>query len=628
MCGVAGIFAASPLEEAGELLGRMQAALAHRGPDGRGTWSSDNAALAHVRLAILDVEGGRQPMVSDDGRYVLSYNGEIYNFRELRSVLEGLGHVFRTSSDTEVLLKGWSQWGEGVLEKLNGMFAFALWDQRERRGILVRDPLGIKPFFYLHDGLRLYFASEAKAILEALSEPPSLDVAALHMLMNFRYLPGDMTLWQGIRQLRPGHILEWEGGGYRIRQWFLLPLQERSRNGARVVERAAIHIEKAVARQLVSDVPLGGYLSYGVDSGIIAAVSASILAEAGQEYPTFTIDTGDSPLEAAGAAETARLLGVANRQERLECDLGQLLPEIIYHLEVPKVNGLQSFLVARLASRHVKVALSGLGGDELFLGYNVHLLFRRFSRLGGYRPLTTFFRLLQPATTAALLRFSPYTDEYVRGCRILASGDPVFTYGILRNVWDGVVSREAIYGPRMLDCDRELPNAFDYLRREWINTVSDPLKAMQGYELKEKMVNDFLWNEDRLSMAHGLEVRVPLLDLELLDFAASLASDDLMAGGELKGLMRKAGARWLPREVLSRPKSGFQVPIHLFFDTHLRPLCRIYLERSRLTSYGLFNPEFIERVLRARPSWKLRWHYFMLYLMVGTIIWLERFNVR
>ena len=636
MCGIVGFFHANPIENPSSILERMKQAISHRGPDGQGEWIGDMAALGHVRLAILDIGGGAQPMTSPDGRLVLTYNGEIYNYRELKSELTALGHIFQTECDTEVILHAWNRWEKGCLERLNGMFAFAIWDNQKRRGFLVRDPAGIKPLFYFAQGNTLYFASEVKAILKALlSKRPKMDEAALHFLMNFRYLPGEMTLWKGIKQLLPGHLLSWSAGQARTFKWASYFLEDSPAEGFPMEAKTspqglddyvAMLLEGAVKGQLVSDVPIGGYLSSGMDSGIIAAISSRALRGLSKEYPTFTIATGDSPLEAEGARETAEYLGIPNFRQDIELNVEKHLRPLIYHLETPKVNALQSALVAGLASKHVKVALSGLGGDEVFLGYNIHKIFKYYKLIRKIPLGSTLLGVVARVTAALFPKLPPKAEEVARGLLMAGQKEPPVAYGIVRNVWDGIIDKRLIYGPRILDKEKELASPFQFLKERWSRLPKEPVKALQAFEMQEKMVNDLLWNEDRVSMARGLEVRVPFLDRELMDFGLKCQAELLMKNGKLKGLLREVGKRWLPEHIINRPKSGFQVPIHHFFDQQLRPLCRYYLEEKRVREDGLFNPAFIREILAHRPTKHLRWHYFMLYLMLGMTIWLELFE--
>lgn len=621
MCGIAGFFRSGRQSEGAEaVLSSMLDAIAHRGPDGRGAALFPQAGLGHVRLAIIDIAGGNQPMCSRDGRYWISYNGELYNYRELRAALQRQGMEFQSSSDTEVILAAFAHQGNACLNSFRGMFAFALWDEQCLEGYLVRDRFGIKPLFYATLGEQIVFGSEIKALLRFPGVNSSLDPDSLHLLMNYRYIPGERTLFTGIRHLPPGHLLHWQAGRTTLRKWHSDAVEPATIPS---LEEVRARLATAVRRQLVSDVPLGGYLSAGIDSASILALALNKPHLEPEQFPTFTIQTGDSPLEHVHAAETARYFHVPNFQNTVEADLERNLARLIWHLEVPKVNAYQSALVARLARKHVKVALSGLGGDEIFLGYTIHRYLDRLHLLNRkFGPLPRWSgKTMRPVMAALGLHF----EEYARGCHALASlPDFSRVYGIIRNVWDSPDARRHMYGPRILD--HNPGNAFTLLDREWNRAAVNPAEACAEFELQNKMVNDLLLQEDRLSMAFGLEVRVPFLDEDLVELISSIPSSVRMPGGRLKGLMKEAVAAWLPEPIRNRPKSGFQLPIHAVFDTHLRPLADRYLSPDRLKRDGLFNHDFVIKVLRARPDQRLRWHYFLLYLMIGTNIWLDIFE--
>lgn len=617
MCGIAGIFGRGDIELTKTNIERMLAPIAHRGPDGSGVSLFNDAGLGHVRLAIIDIEGGQQPMASTNDQYHLSYNGEIYNFQELRSQLLKKGYHFKTTSDTEVVLNMFIEYGVEAFSQFRGMFAVAIWDNGRKAGWLARDQFGIKPLFIRQDSRQLHFASEIKALLPLNQRSPEINLNALHQILNYRYIPGNETLFHGVQQLAPGSVLAWSDSSMSITEWGRQE-QESSRTDVHEIREA---LERAVKRQLVSDVPVGAYLSGGIDSATIVALVREQSETAIADFPTFTIQTGDDVREAIHAAETANFYRLKNFQAPVNGSLEKVLSQLIYHLEVPKVNSWQSALVAQLASSQVKVALSGLGGDEIFLGYNMHSILKRFQKLhqilgNGVVPAG---RLL----ASVMDKLGKGLGEFARGGRILAAlPDFAAAYGIIRNVWDSAEGRKCIYGPGLLSADLE--NAFDPIYGSWHKKI-DPVKAAARFEIKNKMANDLLLQEDRLSMAFGLEVRVPFLDEDLVQTVSKVSTDLLMESGVKKALMKNAVSKWVPDNILMRKKSGFQVPIHAVFNEDIRPLADVYLEKKRINNDGLFNYSFIENILNKKPHPRLRWHYFMLYLMIGTNIWIDTF---
>lgn len=609
MCGIAGWFTPGPTPRPEERLGAMLAAIAHRGPDGRGLACFPQAALGHARLAIIDLEGGAQPMRALGRDLTIAFNGEIYNYRELRRGLEAHGLAFATGSDTEVILNLYQAEGVAGLPRLRGMYAFALWDGDRGAGVLVRDPLGIKPCFVHQtpDG-GLWFGSEAKALLAAHPGLAELDTAALHLLLNFRYLPGDLSLFRGIRQLPPGAVWTWSPTGLRRATLAPPPPLDPDRP---LLEA----LRDSVQAHLEADVEVGAYLSGGIDSATVAALGRGPRGIG----RTFTLAVGDDPREAQYAARSAELLGVANLCEPPLADPARVLPRLVWHLETPKVNALQVYQLAGFAARHVKVALSGLGGDELFLGYNAHRLLHLYGGIDQALPRWAT-RPVGRALASALGRVSPlaWSEPERAGLMLAATGHWDRVYGLLRNLWDSPGMRRRVYGERMLDAD--LPDAFAVLAGRW-QGGADPVAAMAATEWREKMVNDLLWQEDRVSMAHGLEVRVPFVDAVLAQRVQTLSRAELMPRGRPKGLMRALVADLLPREILDRPKSGFQVDAPSFVADHLGGLLDAWLEGPGRNDRGLFNPAFVRAVRAAGTGWNPRWHWFLLYLILGTWLW-------
>ena len=616
MCGIAGWLSreVQAAAEAGPVLDCMLAAIRHRGPDGEGRAVLPHAVLGHVRLSIIDLDGGAQPLASSDGSCLLVFNGEIYNYRELRSELLAAGHAFHTASDSEVILAVYQRYGTAGFSRLRGMFAFVLWDQVANLGLLVRDACGIKPLFHALDAQgRLLFGSEAKALLAAGSIAPRLDEAHLHQIMNFRYLLGEATLFKGVTQVAPGSILQWTPQqGLRELGRLLPPTPEP----VSILDT----LRSSVQAHLVSDVEVGVHLSGGIDSAAILALAAERAS-----LRTFTLAIGDDAREAENAADTARRFGVPNVCGSVDYDLREQLPKLIWHMEMPKVNALQVYLLAGLSRRHVKVVLSGMGGDELCYGYNVYRLLWQFQQVQG---------LLAPLRTSARFNgfdsslFAPAYEwnEYDRVRALLRHGNnDSAVYRFIRNLWDCPRHRHWIYGPRMLESNP--PDAFGQLQARWPQR-DDAVEAAATFEWHNKLVNDLLWQEDRCSMAHGLESRVPMVDAQVAARLQQFPRRELMPRGKLKARLRAELSAVLPAEVLNRPKSGFQVDSPSFFHQYLAQLAQEQLAPQKVREHGLFNPAFVAFLLQLPASKRYRWHYFMLYLMIGSHLWLDIFEGR
>jgi asparagine synthase (glutamine-hydrolysing) len=621
VCGIAGTagFGSAATVRA------MTDTIAHRGPDGEGFYSGEGVYLGNRRLSILDLAGGGQPMANEDGSVVVVYNGEIYNYPQLRQGLLARGHVLKTHCDTELIPHLYEEEGIHAAAHLNGIFAFALWDRRLRRLFLVRDPLGVKPLVYTTKGTRLAFGSEAKAVLASGLIPAELDETSLHLSMNVRYVPGARTFFRGIRRLPPGHVLEFFEGQARELPYTTIdwsPDEALTRDDW--MEGIRHHYEAAVRRQLLSDVPVGVSLSGGIDSSSIVAMLRRITTG-----PIKTFSLGfDEPRDETG---DARFVSEAFDTEHHELVLHEpvltYLGAAIEHTEEPKVNYLQLYLLHRFLSQHVTVVLSGLGGDELFAGYDFYgyLARSRRLRLGA---VATGWRAMAPVVdwsarrTAALDR--PALDLFARKLEWLASAsDGCRHYLLLRNAWDfNPALLRRVYTPDFLSRVRDATRAaYDpYFTDGPPGLEEQALRA----EFGTKMVSDLLHNEDTMSMAHSVESRVPLLDLELVRFAARIPPPLRFAGGP-KALLKDAWRDLLPARVLEKPKWGFTFDPVQQFQKDLGPLAREFLTPARLRRTGIFNPAFVQGVLKAQPHQRLRWHYFLLWQMIGVEMWQARF---
>jgi asparagine synthase (glutamine-hydrolysing) len=621
MCGIAGTHG---FGDAG-LIRAMTDTLIYRGPDGDGFYVGDGVCLGNRRLAILDVAGGAQPMTNEDGDVIVVFNGLIYNYPELREHLLRHGHTLHTSCDTEVLAHLYEDEGIGFAAKLNGIFAFALFDRRRRKLFIVRDPVGVKPVVYAVRGRQVAFGSEAKAVLASGIVDAELDEASLHLSMNVRYVPGTRTLFRGIRRLSPGHVLEITDRdppreyAYTSIDW----TPDETRTRAEWLDGIRSHYATAVKRQLLSDVPLGVSLSGGIDSSSVVAMVRR--AHAGP-IKTFTLGFNEPQDELDDARFVAETFETDHHELLLTEPVLPYLAEAIRHTEEPKVNSLQLYLLHRYIGEHVTVALSGLGGDELFAGYDVYGYLQRTHRIRS-GSLGAGVSALAPALDWAARHASslgrPQLDLATRKIEWLAaSGDPARHYLLLRNAWDfnaGLVRR--VYTPEFADrLQMQTRDEFDPYFGGDTPIESQVLRA----EFSTKMVCDFLHNEDTMSMAHSVESRVPLLDLDLVRFAARIP-DDVRFGSGMKGLLKDAMRGVLPDRVLDKKKWGFTFDPVEQYQKDLGPMARELLTPERLRASGIFNPKFVRAVLHAKPHQRLRWHYFLLWQMIGFELWHESF---
>ncbi|MFI5364850.1 MAG: asparagine synthase (glutamine-hydrolyzing) [Candidatus Binatia bacterium] len=625
MCGICGI--AGPAAER-DVVERMSAILAHRGPDGEGFYEDAGVVLGHRRLSIIDLVTGDQPMSNEDGTVWAVYNGEIYNFSDLRRELETQGHRFRSSSDTEVLVHLYEQHGEAFLPKLDGIFAFALWDSRRRRLLLARDYFGVKPLHYHFDGRTLRFGSEIKALLQDPAVPRTVDFQALHYFLNLRFIPGERTLFAGIRRLLPAHYLVFEDGAVRTQRYFeLQPEIGPRRSESYYIDGIRHHLREAVRKQLISDVPLGVFLSGGLDSSSIVAFMSQLVEE---PIKTFCLGFNEPTDELADARVVARHFKTEHHEMSLDADPLRRYPEVIWHAEEPKENILQGYLLAQFARQHVTVVHGGLGGDELFAGYANNQLIYPTQALHRLVPAAVgrhFFqplsRLLFAAQNASgMLRF----DEYRRGLQmLLALGDPERYYLILRNTWDydqGAFGN--LYGPALRD-QALAPTHMEFDSYFGATNGRTVLDQVLWAEFHTKMVDDFLMNEDRTSMAHGLEVRVPFLDRDLVRFAMGIPVDLKIKRNETKCIFRKAMIGLLPDHALRKKKWGFSFNPYYQFQKDLKPVAESVLTRARIEQRGWFNYDYLRRILDHPAHPRLRWHYFFLWLALGLEIWAQMF---
>ncbi|MCX7696969.1 MAG: asparagine synthase (glutamine-hydrolyzing) [Bacteroidales bacterium] len=628
MCGICGFY--DSIDDGDSLLSSMLDLLAHRGPDEARRFRHGNFYLGHRRLSIIDLNTGSQPIFNETRSIAVIFNGEIYNFADLRKELIRKNHVFYTKTDTEILVHLYEDEGISFLSRLNGIFAFALLDLKENKLILARDHFGVKPLHYYFDGKRFIFASEQKAILLHPAVPRKINFCALHQQINLRYHQSNETLFEGIYRLPPAHYLVFNGSDIELKKyWCLSPHINIHLLEEEAVDGIHFYIRQAVSRQLISDVPLGVYLSGGMDSSTIVQKMYELGVS---DIHTFTLGFNEPTDEFTDAEIVARHFQTQHHTLTLELEPLTKFPAVIWHAEEPKINLLQGYHLSEFVRQYITVALGGLGGDELFGGYDIHRYIYPLRKL--HKTIPKWMQRLGRWKSDFLFKLQQYPgwiklDEYRRGIQmLLATGQIERTYLILRNAWDyDEAYFDTIYHPSV---SFRLKSEIKRIREEFAPLFNlaenfDPLDQVFFVEFHSKMVNDYLLTEDRMSMAHGVEERVPFLDIDLVNFAFSIPVHLKMKGNQTKYLFRKAMEGHLPEPILRKKKWGFTVNPYLQFQKDLKNVAEKILTPSFVDQQGIFNYAFIQKILHARPSPRLRWHYNFLWILVGIAIWQEMF---
>lgn len=593
MCGICGQYNfvnGQPVET--EIIKEMADTMIHRGPDDEGSFFSRNVGLGFRRLSIIDVEQGHQPMADSEQTVWVVFNGEIYNYKELREELSLRGHTFLTHSDTEVILYAFKEWGPGMLDRFNGMFGLAVWDERERTLILARDPMGIKPLYYAIRGGSLFFGSEIRAVLAGIKERAVVDPVALYLFLRYRYTPSPLTLFKGIRKLAPGEMLMVSEGKWKKVRWYnYRPVPFDPMPKDEEVEETLLAIYKrAVRRHLISDVPLGLLLSGGIDSGLLLGLMSLF----GESWPTFTVGYGSSfkDDELNDAAETARLFSAKHAAVRLDQQTFiENLPKIVKHLEEPVASSsiIPMYFVSRKAREEVKVALIGQGPDELFGGYIRHLgiLYGKY-----WRSLPPKVRLLIKNVIDGI----PRKESLKRGVYSLDIDDRFERYqnvfSILpENTVNGLFQEDLLppeVGERIWECWADLWPAMENL---------DELGGFQWLEVRSALPDELLMYADKMSMIHSLEVRVPYLDREVVEYVQKLDSSFKIRWGLRKYIHRRVCRKFLPQSIIQRKKRGFAVNV---VDDWFRNSLNRQMEESLLDEkslmYRYLRPTVVRRL--------------------------------
>jgi asparagine synthase (glutamine-hydrolysing) len=643
MCGICGEWSHSGVERS--TLERMNALIVHRGPDDEGALTFGEAGLAMRRLSIIDLAQGHQPIANEEKTAWIVFNGEIYNHRELRRELVARGHRFTTATDTEVILHLYEERGERCVEELRGMFAFAIWDSRRRRLVLARDRFGQKPLFYCFDGRRLLFASEVKSILAALPEPPGLDLKALDEYLTLRFIPSPRTMFEGISKLPPAHVLvldashvdtgaERHGALAAVpqlevrRYWKLDYLPKRREREADLMAELSDCLRDTVECHLVSDVPVGAFLSGGMDSSLVVALMSEIARERGGEpVPTFSIGVEDDGFnELPYARQVAAHCGTAHHEEVVWPDMVRLLPKMVYHLDEPSDPiAACMYHSAALAARHVKVVLSGDGGDEVFAGYDRYFGFR-WVRLYAALPAPVRRHLLGPAVGALRDRASyknltqrlrwMHELSFEEGGRRYAQATAFFRFGQR--------GKGGLYTPEMAARFAGLDPMESVVRGFEEAAADDDLDRMLEADIATRLPEHSLMLTDRMAMAQSLEGRSPLLDHRLAELVARLPTDLKMRGRRLKYALREAARPHLPAAILERPKQGFMFPLAYWIKGPLLPVLELLVERSVLVERGIFSRPAIERLLAEHLAGRAD-HHVRLWMVLNVEVWYRMF---
>jgi asparagine synthase (glutamine-hydrolysing) len=595
MCGITG---GVPGIDA-RVLQRMTAALAHRGPDGEGYFHAPGpggASLGHRRLAVIDLLGGREPMTSADGRWTIVFNGEIYNFRELRWELKSFGVAFRTKSDTEVLLEAWAHWGEQALERLRGMFAFAIWDARDHVLWLVRDRLGVKPLYYTSISGRLLFGSEIKALLAHPDVPRRLRPSAVDDYLAYLYVPAPQTIFEGIEELPPAHWLRLSNGRIDLRRyWQPRPLPAGEAREASAEELRAL-LDEAVRLRLVSDVPLGAFLSGGLDSSSIVALAARAQTD---PLRTFSLGFGageEHYTELEYASLVSGRCATEHRELTIRPSCAELLPRMVALFDEPFGNPTSLLLhaLSAAAREHVTVALAGDGGDELFLGYPRYLG-ARLRRAWSAAPSP-----IRRAASALARRIPEGTNGFHarrRAREFFSEGSGTWQSAYIAWVtYFSPAMRSELYSPEFSAAVGG-HSAERFLEERFAEAAdADPLAQASYVDLLSFLPHNVLQYGDRMSMAHALELRLPFTDHRLVEFALRLPSDQKLRGRETKRLLRRAMSPLLPQETVKRSKLGLNPPLGRWLRGELAPLVDRYLSPRAVGRRGWFRPEAVARI--------------------------------
>lgn len=588
MCGICGVYGLNDEK----LIQDMNDKLIHRGPDGEGTYIDKNIMLGHRRLSIIDLKSGQQPIHNEDESVWISYNGEIYNFLELREKLEANGHHFYTSTDTEVIVHLYEEMGERCVEKLNGEFSFAIWDQNKKQLMIARDRLGVKPLYYLYRDNIFLFASEIKSILEYKEYKPEVDSNSLHNFLVFRYNNSLQTLFKDIKKVPPGHYMLVKDNNFTINSYWEIIIDDSMQKSKTEYAKDLLKLlEDSVERRLISDVPLGAYLSGGIDSSSVVSMMSLFM----NEPKTFSVgfgEYGESELEYARLI--AEHFGTNHHEIIVEPNAMELLPKIIWHLDEPMADlaTIPVYLMSQEAKKEVSVVLTGDGNDEIWAGYPKYKLHMRLKKLRGTLP--KFVRTHAVPAGITCLPNSHLKSWLNNKKYVLVDDETCY------NEIEGVFlekEKQEMYSDLFVKKLNPIPTR-KQVHSEYFKKQCGFLNQMLLIDTMTLLPNSYLVKTDRMTMAHGVEVRVPLIDYRIVEYAYSVPENLKLNGDSEKYLFKQALKRSLPKEILERKKRGFSVPFGEWIKD-LEGLPQNIFESREFKNRGYFKPEFLEKVAKS-----------------------------
>jgi asparagine synthase (glutamine-hydrolysing) len=620
MCGICGVVTFEPgqgIEKS--ILQKMNHTLLHRGPDDEGYYQDSRASLAMRRLSIIDLYTGQQPISNESGDIWVVYNGEIYNFQPVRAELEKRGHTFKTQTDTEIIVHAYEEYGDDCVKHFNGMFALALWDSRRCRLLMARDHMGIKPLYYWAGQDKVVFGSELKALTAHPDVPRQINLTAIDLFLSLEYIPSPLTIYEDVFKLPPGHMLVVEDGRLKLSQFWDVQVQPVGEDEDECAETLAGLMKEAVRIRLISDVPLGAFLSGGIDSSAVVGFMSQFGSKPVQ---TFSIGFEDATYNELPYAEAvARHFSTEHRFEVLNPDVSSLVEGLVQHHDEPFADTsiFPTYLVSKLARQHVKVALSGDGGDELFAGYDTYLA-ERLSRYYGKLP-GVVRRNVMPAV-ASLIPPQPSKKGTINKVKRMIEGasmDPALQHTRWMIFMDDQ-EKDCLYRSD-LKKTLEQGSTASFFEGHFQKAKSfDSLAQQQYVDMKTYLADDILTKVDRMSMAVSLEARVPLLDHRIAEFALNLPPHMKLGRSRTKIIMRRALKRLVPDLVLEKPKEGFSIPMKHWLGSSLKPMMMDLLSKETVERRGYFDPKVVSAWIQEHLEGRVN-HSHRLWALMVLELW-------